>query len=125
MSAVALLPGAHVLRLDSTGVDVQVAVDHAAPVFDGHYPDFSILPGVFSLDAVHQAVLRHASERDGVRTELAEIRSVRFYSPVFPGDTLTVECTVTLSDGVRDVRAKCRTERDRTATLRLRYRDPA
>ncbi|GGO79967.1 MaoC/PaaZ C-terminal domain-containing protein [Wenjunlia tyrosinilytica] len=125
MSAVTLLPGAQVLRLDDAGVEMRIPVDPAAPVFTGHYPAFPLLPGVFTLDAVHQAVLRHADEQDGVRPELEEIRSVRFYTPVFPGDVLAVDCVITHANGVRDVRARCRTDRDRTATLRLRYRDPA
>ncbi|MEU3465611.1 hypothetical protein ABZ721_37450 [Streptomyces sp. NPDC006733] len=125
MSAVILLPGARVLRLDDAGIALEIPVDPAAPVFAGHYPAFPLLPGVFTLDAVHQAVLRHAGEREGVRPELDEVRSVRFASPVFPGDVLTVDCVITCADGVRDVRARCGTARGKTATLRLRYRDPS
>ncbi|MFF2651051.1 hypothetical protein [Streptomyces sp. NPDC058045] len=125
MSAVTLLTGAQVLRLDEAGVEVRAVVDPAAPVFDGHYPAFPILPGVFTLDTVHQAVLRHADEQQGVVPVLEEVRSMRFFSPVFPGDVLSVDCVITCADGVRDVRARCGTDRDKTATLRLRYRDPA
>ncbi|MDJ0346547.1 hypothetical protein QMK19_33145 [Streptomyces sp. H10-C2] len=124
MSAVMLLPGARVLHLDDAGIDIEIPVDPEAPVFAGHYPAFPLLPGVFTLDAVHQAVLLHADEQHGVRPELEEIRSVRFASPVFPGDLLAIDCVITRAEGVRDVRARCRTGRGKTATLRLQYRDP-
>ncbi|MBC2875729.1 MULTISPECIES: 3-hydroxyacyl-ACP dehydratase FabZ family protein [Streptomyces] len=123
MSAVTLLPGARILRADAEGIKTEVLVPPTAPVFAGHYPGFPIMPGVFALDAVHRAVLRHAEEVDGVRTEQREISSVRFASPVFPGDVLSVECVITRGEGARVVRAVCRTGRGKTATLRLRYED--
>ncbi|WP_327667077.1 MaoC/PaaZ C-terminal domain-containing protein [Streptomyces sp. NBC_00485] len=133
MRSIALMPEASVVRTDATGIEMSFAVDPTAPVFTGHYPDFPLLPGVFTLDAVHQAVLRHAEDDlrptdlpTGLPTDLqlVDIRSVRFQSPVLPGDTLTVEAAVKDVDGTRDVRATCRTERGRTATLRLRYGTP-
>lgn len=124
MSAVTLLPGAEVVTLDEGAIHVRVAIDPAAPVFAGHYPHFPLLPGVFTLDAVDHAVRLHAERTGNVVTELVEVRSVRFASPVFPGDVLTVECTVkAVGEGERDVRVRCHTDRDKTATLRLRYRD--
>ncbi|MBB5940153.1 3-hydroxyacyl-ACP dehydratase FabZ family protein [Streptomyces zagrosensis] len=124
MSAVTLLPGAEVVSLDEGAIHTRVTIDPAAPVFAGHYPHFPLLPGVFTLDAVDHAVRLHAERIGGVRTELAEVRSVRFASPVFPGDVLTVECVIkTVADGGRDVKVRCHTDREKTATLRLRYRD--
>ncbi|MGW1282181.1 3-hydroxyacyl-ACP dehydratase FabZ family protein [Streptomyces sp. NPDC002586] len=125
MSAVPLLPEARVLRLDDAGIEAEIPVDPTAAVFAGHYPELPLLPGVFTLHAVQQAVLRHADIRHGVHPELQEIESVRFASPVFPGDTLTVDCAITRVDGMRTVKAQCRTGRGKSATLRLRYRDPA
>lgn len=120
MRSIVLMPDASVVRTDATGIEMSFAVHPTAPVFTGHYPHFPLLPGVFTLDAVHQAVLRHAG--DDLR--LTDIRSVRFQAPVLPGDTLTVEAAVKEVDGARDVRATCRTERGKSATLRLRYASP-
>lgn len=126
MSAVDLLPGAEVVSLDAGTIHTRITIDPSAPVFAGHYPHFPLLPGVFTLDAVDHAVRLHAERTDGARTELADVRSVRFAAPVFPGDVLTVECTVKRGDdGERDVRVRCRTDRDKASTLRLRYRDAA
>ncbi|MEU1042663.1 hypothetical protein [Streptomyces sp. NPDC005907] len=121
--SIELMPKSSVVRRDGDGIEMTFAADPGAPVFAGHYPGFPLLPGVFALDAVHHAVLRHAETTGGDSPELASIRSVRFLSPVLPGDTLSVEAAVTRTDGGRDVRAVCRTGRGKSATLRLRYRD--
>ncbi|MET7600624.1 3-hydroxyacyl-ACP dehydratase FabZ family protein [Streptomyces sp. NPDC004082] len=123
MHSIELMPRSSVVRRDGDGIEMTFPADPAAPVFAGHYPGFPLLPGVFALDAVHHAVLRHARDTGGGTPVLAGIRSVRFLSPVLPGDTLTVEAAVAAADGVRDVRAVCRTARGKSATLRLRYRD--
>ena len=123
MSVPELLPASEPTRLDEHAVGTRLWVDPGHPVFAGHYPEFPLLPGVFLLDAVHRAVLRHAKERGLAARELTEVGSVRFTAPVFPGDTLTVECTVSAEDGGWSVRATCRTERGKSATMRLRYRE--
>jgi 3-hydroxyacyl-[acyl-carrier-protein] dehydratase len=123
VSAVPLLPAARVVRLGPGEVVAEVAIDPAAPVFQGHYPHFALLPGVFSLEAVHRAVGRHAAETGAAPPRLAEVRSARFAAPVLPGDTLTVDCTVKAYPGGREVTASCSTGRGRVGTYRLRYED--
>ncbi|MFI9008447.1 hypothetical protein ACIGNX_14575 [Actinosynnema sp. NPDC053489] len=63
-----------------------VHVDPADPVFAGHYPGFPILPGLFVLDHVRAAL-------PGRR--VVALDRAKFVRPVFPGDTLTVETTLT------------------------------
>lgn len=123
MSAVALLPAARVVRLGPGEVVAEVDIAPDAPVFQGHYPGFPILPGVFTLEAVHRTVHRHAAETGAAPPRLAQVRSARFAAPVLPGDTLTVACTVTPYAGGRDVAASCSTGRGRVGTYRLRYVD--
>jgi 3-hydroxyacyl-[acyl-carrier-protein] dehydratase len=122
MSAVTLLPGAEVVRCDEGGIELRVPVPPDSQVFAGHYPHFSLLPGVFTLDAVHGAVCRHAAAMGQPKPVLAEIGSVRFASPVFPGDVVTVDCTVKTAGDTKKVTARCETERGKTATFRLNYR---
>lgn len=117
-----LLPAARVVRSEPGAVVTETEVDPAAPVFAGHYPHFAILPGVFTLEAVHLAVERHAADHGGGTVALAQVRSARFTAPVLPGDVLTVECAVAVREGGRDVTATCSTARGRTGTFRLRYR---
>lgn len=101
------------------------------PYLVGHYPDFTIYPGVFTLESVHQAVRLWAREHRGghATADLVRIDSLSFAAPLLPGDTVHVGCDVT-EDGddphlVR-VRARC-TRKDGTlaarATLGLRLRE--
>lgn len=62
-----------------------VPVDH--PAFAGHFPDAPILPGVVLLDVA----LQNIAEVNKVTLESCEICSVKFLSPVKPGDVLTIE----------------------------------
>ncbi|MFD8588244.1 3-hydroxyacyl-ACP dehydratase FabZ family protein [Streptomyces sp. NPDC059637] len=106
------------------------------PYLAGHYPDFTIYPGVFTLESVHQAVRLWAREHRGghATADLVRIDSLSFAAPLLPGDTLHIGCDVA---GDADdphlvrVRARC-TRGDGTlaarATLGLRIReegDPA
>lgn len=67
--------------------------------YRGHYPGAPITPGVLLCEAVfqtgalyfaRQARASGAGRPDGVPL-LAKISDVRFRSPVYPGDTITIE----------------------------------
>lgn len=96
----------------------------------GHYPDFTIYPGVFTIETVHQAA-RAALEADGSHATLAGIVSVHFKAPLLPGDRLTAELRLQPSaddpDLVR-VKARChRADGESSAriTLDMRVRKAA
>jgi 3-hydroxyacyl-[acyl-carrier-protein] dehydratase len=67
--------------------------------YRGHYPSAPITPGVLLCEAVFQAgaafLAREALAAGAVPGEgvplLAKISDVRFRSPVYPGDTITIE----------------------------------
>lgn len=67
--------------------------------YRGHYPGSPITPGVLLCEAVFQAaacfVARSHAAAGGRPAEgvplLARISEVRFRSPVYPGDTITIE----------------------------------
>lgn len=121
MSGVSLLPNLDLVRVQGREVEVAVAVEPTMTVFSGHYPGFALLPGVFVLEAVHQAVLRYFKAAGGERPVLREVTSARFSRPVLPGDLLTVHCRLTPSPGGLGARATCATEGGKAATLRLEY----
>ncbi|MFB7503148.1 3-hydroxyacyl-ACP dehydratase FabZ family protein [Streptomyces broussonetiae] len=124
MSAVTLLPGEILRRLDDTGVTLSVAVDPEAPVFAGHYPHFPLLPGVFLLDLTQRAVHRFAAEH-GHRLSLESVLSARFLNPVTPGAEVTVDCTLAAGeDALWTVSGRCTADGEKAATFRLRYREP-
>lgn len=60
------------------------------PYLEGHYPDFTIYPGVFTIETVYQAaVLALTGDAGSGGVEILRIDSVRFQAPLLPGDTLT------------------------------------
>lgn len=63
------------------------------PVFTGHFPGYSIFPGVMILEALAQAtgVLGFKTHQDRAEKEMylfASIDNAKFKRPVVPGDTL-------------------------------------
>jgi 3-hydroxyacyl-[acyl-carrier-protein] dehydratase len=83
---------------------LHIAPDH--PAFAGHFPGAPIVPGVVLLDAaVHAAaqMLRPCGS-DGAKADSAgkcSIGSVKFLSPVGPGETLTVCVDSAAAGGAR------------------------
>lgn len=108
---------------DSTIVAVKyIAVTD--PYLEGHYPDFTIYPGVFTIETVYQAAvvaLTGAAETGGV--VLDRIESVRFLAPLLPGDTLTatIKLAHDTTTGHTTVHARChRSDAQVCANIRLR-----
>jgi 3-hydroxyacyl-[acyl-carrier-protein] dehydratase len=67
------------------------------PFFQGHFPDFPIMPGVLIVEALAQTACVAAlslPEYQGKIGLFAGIDSARFKRPVRPGDTLRLEITL-------------------------------
>ncbi len=73
------------------------------PFFEGHFPDFPIMPGVLIIEALAQAagVLGFKSQekkpKDGYVYYFVGADEVRLKRPVLPGDRLTLEATILTS----------------------------
>jgi len=65
------------------------------PFFQGHFPDFPVMPGVLIVEAMAQTagilVLKNMPDRENKLVLLVAVENARFRRPVVPGDTLRME----------------------------------
>jgi len=68
------------------------------PFFQGHFPDFPVMPGVLIIEAMAQTagilVLKSIPDRDQKLVLLVSVDGARFRRPVVPGDVLRMEMTL-------------------------------
>jgi len=68
------------------------------PHFQGHFPDYPIMPGVLMVEAIAQAggalLLNEITDRDSKLMVFTSIENAHFRRPVTPGDQLRIEVTV-------------------------------
>jgi 3-hydroxymyristoyl/3-hydroxydecanoyl-(acyl carrier protein) dehydratase len=72
-----------------------IAADH--PAYAGHFPGQPILPGVVLLDEALHALAAQLGRQDAGW----QLKSVKFHSPVQPGESLTLQYAESLSGGLR------------------------
>src|SRR5579871_3848345 len=68
------------------------------PYFQGHFPDYPIMPGVLMVEAIAQAggalLLTEVPDRDGKLMVFTGIERAKFRRPVVPGDVVRIEVDV-------------------------------
>ncbi|MEQ1949159.1 MAG: 3-hydroxyacyl-ACP dehydratase FabZ [Bryobacteraceae bacterium] len=68
------------------------------PFFNGHFPDFPVMPGVLIIEAMAQTagvlVLSYVADRKNKNILLAGVENARFRKPVRPGDQLRMEMKI-------------------------------
>ena len=87
-------------RVDNTTVEeYEVKVDFEVPeslvYFEGHFPDFPLVPGVVQVNWV----LHFLDELVGVRGDLNKIDVLKFNSMLRPGDRARLEADVDPTEG--------------------------
>lgn len=88
-----------ILELDETIIRAEKSIPEDLDVFQGHYPDYPIMPGVLLCEAVFQAgalliseALRGKQEIKGVPV-LTRILGAKFKREVGPGDCIEIQAT--------------------------------
>jgi 3-hydroxyacyl-[acyl-carrier-protein] dehydratase len=68
------------------------------PFFNGHFPDFPVMPGVLIIEAMAQTagvlVLKHIEDRHTKLVLLVSVEYAKFRRQVVPGDQLRMELTM-------------------------------
>jgi 3-hydroxyacyl-[acyl-carrier-protein] dehydratase len=68
------------------------------PQFQGHFPDYPIMPGVLMVEAIAQAggalLLTEIPDRENKLMVFTGINDAKFRRPVVPGDQVRIEVTV-------------------------------
>lgn len=73
-------------------------VSMGEPVFQGHFPQKHVMPGVLILEAMAQVgavALLTEPENRGKLALFGGVKDARFKKQVVPGDVLELECTLT------------------------------
>ncbi|MFI8069376.1 3-hydroxyacyl-ACP dehydratase FabZ family protein [Streptomyces sp. NPDC086033] len=129
MSAATPLGDLELIRSGPTGAVTAFDAPVDGPVVDGHYPGFPVLPGVFLIEAADRTVRQWAHgnvpARDGAEggeVDLVAMNRCRFHRPVFPGDRVLADVTVTDNAAGLLFKAAVATNRGKVADIRLRYR---
>jgi 3-hydroxyacyl-[acyl-carrier-protein] dehydratase len=130
--------------VDQVGVDTSggttrivatKAIVSTDPYLPGHFPGFTVFPGVFLIEAVRQAVAAalcssaeklcsSGQEEPGRVPDIVEVRSVRFLAPLLPGDVVTIDARADGpdGDGQVEVAARCfRADGVTAARMKLRF----
>ena len=87
-----------ILEIDTERILGVKNVTANEPFFQGHFPDFPVMPGVLIIEAMAQTagvqVLGNIPDRENYLVFLVSIDHARFRKPVRPGDQLLMELTV-------------------------------
>ena len=87
-----------ILELEETRIVGLKNVTATEPHFQGHFPDFPVMPGVLIVECMAQTagvlVLSQIPDRKNKVVLLTTIEGAKFRKPVIPGDQLRVEMTV-------------------------------
>jgi 3-hydroxyacyl-[acyl-carrier-protein] dehydratase len=87
-----------ILELDAERIVGIKNVTANEPFFQGHFPEFPVMPGVLIVEAMAQTagvlVLKNIPDRENKLVFLVSIDGAKFRRPVVPGDQLRIEMDV-------------------------------
>jgi len=65
--------------------------------FQGHFPEYSIMPGVYIIETIAQtsAILLSEKVIPGEQWVIGSVKDIRLLQPIYPGDQMIIEVTAT------------------------------
>lgn len=86
-------------ELTEASVTATKCVSGGELIFQGHFPDYPIFPGVMSVEAIAQASAVWASShygfKDGELGVFMSIERAKFRKPIVPGDKMEIKVDIT------------------------------
>lgn len=89
--------------------------DEGTTVFEGHFPDYPLVPGVVQLGMVVHAL----GKATGKAWKLAEVKRAKFSGQALPGQELRVSGKWAQEDGRAAVQASIESDAGKVATMSL------
>ncbi|VAX22596.1 3-hydroxyacyl-[acyl-carrier-protein] dehydratase, FabZ form [hydrothermal vent metagenome] len=87
-----------IIEMDEKKIVAEKKLTPDLDFFEGHYPDFPVMPGVLTLESVFQAgavlLSQHVDDMESGVPVLTRIKDAKFKKMVRPGDTLTLEARI-------------------------------
>jgi len=87
-----------ILELGPEAIRAETFIDPGLPLFQGHYPEYPLMPGVLLCEAVFQAgallIAEGLSVPVGGVPVLTRIQGARFKREVRPGDTVEIRARI-------------------------------
>jgi 3-hydroxyacyl-[acyl-carrier-protein] dehydratase len=88
-----------IVEVGENRIHARKHLDPSLPVFQGHYPDFPVLPGVLQCEACFQAaavlIAKSHPVQPGEVPVVTRQNNTRFRRLVRPGETLDIEVSIT------------------------------
>ncbi len=88
-----------VLQISENHIHARKYIDPALELFEGHYPDFPVLPGVLLCEAAFQTaaifISKNSAIQEGKVPVVTRQNNTKFRRMVRPGETIDVEVDLT------------------------------
>ena len=83
-------------------IEAEVDIQKDWQIFQGHFPEFAVMPGVLIVEALAQVgavAILSVPENKGKLALFGAIKNARFKKQVRPGDQLELRCALTAQHG--------------------------
>ena len=82
-------------HIEENRVQAKIVIPETSDYYDGHFPEFKLLPAVVQIDLV----LKIFGGLSGMSLNFKRISRAKFMGPIFPATPVTVECSYSKESG--------------------------